>query len=60
MGDSLEISPLAIVLAVSVGGTLFGFLGMLLSVPVVAIVKAVLTEYISEYEKKKKSKQEQV
>jgi predicted PurR-regulated permease PerM len=54
MGDSLKISPLAIVLAVSVGGTLFGFLGMLLSVPVVAIIRAIVMEYIDEYEVKKK------
>lgn len=54
MSDNLEISPLAIVLAVSVGGTLFGFLGMLLSVPVIAILRAVCMEYIDEKEAKKK------
>lgn len=60
MGGSLEISPLLIVLAVSVGGTLFGFLGMLLSVPVVAIVRAIGVEYIEEYEEKKKQSGEQI
>lgn len=59
MGNSLEISPLAIVLAVSVGGTLFGFLGMLLSVPVVAIVRAIGTEYLDEYEAKKKQSEQE-
>lgn len=54
MGESLEISPLLIVLAVSVGGTLFGFLGMLLSVPVVAIVRTIAMEYLEEYEAKKR------
>lgn len=53
MGDSLEISPLLIILAVTVGGTLFGFVGMLLSVPVAAILKAVAEEYLEEYEQKK-------
>lgn len=55
MGESLEISPLLIVLAVSVGGTLFGFIGMLLSVPVVAIVRAIAMEYLEAYEHKKKT-----
>ncbi len=55
MGVSLEISPLLIVLAVSVGGTLFGFIGMLLSVPVVAIARTVAMEYLEEYEEKKKA-----
>lgn len=58
MGESLEISPLMIVLAVSVGGTLFGFIGMLLSVPVVAIARAVAMEYLEECEEKKRAKSE--
>lgn len=45
-GDRLEIRPLTIIIAVSVGGTLFGFAGMLISVPVVAIFRAILTELI--------------
>lgn len=59
MGESLEISPLLIVLAVSVGGTLFGFIGMLLSVPVVAIVRAIAMEYLEEYEEKKKTAEQE-
>lgn len=42
----LEIRPLAIIVAVSVGGALFGFAGMLISVPVVAIVRAIVTELL--------------
>lgn len=53
MGESLEISPLLIILAVSVGGTLFGFIGMLLSVPIAAIARAIAMEYLEEYEDKK-------
>ena len=46
MGTRLEISPLTIIIAVSVGGTLFGFVGMLISVPVVAIMRAVISELL--------------
>ncbi len=45
-GDRLEIRPLAIIIAVSVGGSLFGFVGMLISVPVVAILKAIIVEFL--------------
>lgn len=45
-GDRLEIRPLTIIIAVSVGGSLFGFAGMLISVPVVAIIRAILSELI--------------
>lgn len=47
-GDRLEIRPLTIIIAVSVGGSLFGLAGMLISVPVVAILRAILTELIDE------------
>ena len=44
--DRLEVRPLAVIIAVSVGGSLFGFVGMLISVPVVAILKAILSEIL--------------
>lgn len=47
MGSKLDIRPLVVIIAVSVGGTLFGFVGMLISVPVVAILRAVGSEFIS-------------
>lgn len=48
MGDSLELRPLWIVIAVSVGGSLFGFMGMLLSVPALAVIRAIVGEYLDE------------
>ena len=48
MGERLEIRPLTIIIAVSVGGTLFGFAGMVLSVPIVAILRTILSEMIDE------------
>ncbi|MDD6485164.1 MAG: AI-2E family transporter [Clostridiales bacterium] len=53
MGDSLEIRPITIIFGVTVGGTLFGFLGMLLSVPVLAVIKSVLSAQIQTIERKK-------
>ena len=51
MGDRLEIRPLTIIVAVSVGGTLFGFVGMIISVPVVAVLKLIFADYLQVREK---------
>ncbi len=54
MGNSLEIRPLWIIFAVTVGGALFGFMGMLFSVPVLAIIRAIMSDYFTAREMKKK------
>ena len=52
-GNSLEISPLLIIFAVTVGGAYFGVLGMFLAVPVAAVLKIVVNDYL-EFKIKKK------
>ena len=59
MGDSLEIRPIWVIFAVSVGGALFGFVGMLISVPVIAIIRVLLSDYITAREKKREAKREE-
>ena len=46
VGKSLEISPLLVLFAVTFGGAYFGMLGMFLAVPVVAVVKILIDDYI--------------
>lgn len=46
LGNSLHISPILVIFSVSVGGAYFGVLGMFLAVPIVAIVKIMLLDYI--------------
>jgi predicted PurR-regulated permease PerM len=46
---SVHMHPLTVLLAVLIGGKLFGILGMLLSVPVVGFVKVVAHEGILNY-----------
>lgn len=53
LGNSLDISPIWIILAVVLGGALMGPVGMFIGVPVLATIKMFLTEYINhKYEKK--------
>ena len=58
MGDSLEIRPFWIIFAISVGGSLFGFVGMLISVPIFAIIRIVLSDYISTRERRIKAEEQ--
>ena len=53
MGHKMEISPLLTVVSVVVGGNLFGFVGMLLSVPIAAILKVVCGEAVKWAENRK-------
>lgn len=57
LGNSLEISPLWIILAVVIGGMLMGPLGMFVGVPVFATIKMFCTEYIDKRYARKYGKQ---
>lgn len=46
IGDSLKISPLLVIFGVTVGGAYFGVWGMFLAVPIIAVLKLVITDYI--------------
>ena len=53
LGNSLDVSPLWIILAVIVGGALMGPLGMFIGVPIFATVKMFCQEFIDwKYRKK--------
>lgn len=53
MGDKLEVRPIWIIFAVTVGGGLFGVAGMLLSVPAMMVIRMLLSELISNIEEKR-------
>jgi len=54
MGGSFSLSPLLIIISVTVGMAYGGILGMLVAIPIVALLKDVLDSYIEYLEKKKK------
>lgn len=59
VGQSLKMSPLLVLLAVTIGGAYFGIIGMFLSVPIVAIIKIIIGDYVNlrlERNKKKAEK----
>ena len=59
VGQSLKVSPLLVIFAITVGGAYFGMLGMFLAVPVSAVVRILVEDYVdfklAEKIKKKKT-----
>ena len=46
IGSSLEISPILIIFSITVIGSYFGIMGMFLAVPIVAIIKLLINDFI--------------
>ena len=53
LGTSLDLSPILVIFAVTVGGAYFGVLGMFLGVPVCALLKIILIDVIDNVNKEK-------
>lgn len=51
--NKLDISPLLVIFAVTIGGAYFGVIGMFLGVPVAVLIKTVLEDYIKSKQKVK-------
>lgn len=52
IGDVLDMRPLWVIFSVTIGGGLFGFVGMLLSTPVVMVIQMILKDVLLLKEKK--------
>ena len=52
MNNILDIRPLWVIVAVTVFGKLFGVIGMLISVPVLVVIKMMAKEFIRNKEQK--------
>ena len=60
LGNSLKISPLIIISAVTIGGAYFGVTGMFLAVPIAAALKIIIMDYIDYRISKKKEQKENI
>ncbi|MCL2571185.1 MAG: AI-2E family transporter [Defluviitaleaceae bacterium] len=58
MGGSFSLSPLLVIISVTVGGAYGGMLGMLVAIPIVAVLKDILDGYIQHREARKLEAQE--
>lgn len=48
VGDCVKLHPVVVLLAILIGGNLFGLLGMLLAVPIAAFIRLLLARYVPE------------
>lgn len=48
LGNSLKISPILVIFSVTFFGAYFGVLGMFLAVPIIALLKVIILDYIDE------------
>ena len=46
VGNQLKVSPILVMLAITIGGAYFGIIGMFLAVPVAAVLKIIIEDYI--------------
>jgi predicted PurR-regulated permease PerM len=51
VGDRIGLHPVAVIFAVLAGGQLFGFVGVLLALPVAAVIAVILGYLHDEYKK---------
>ena len=53
IGDRIGLHPIAVIFAVLAGGTLFGFFGVLLALPVASVIMVLLRFLNSRYHSSK-------
>jgi len=54
MSGSFSLSPLLVIISVTVGGAVAGIFGMLISIPIVAVLKDIYDNITAYYERKKR------
>ena len=55
VGNALKLSPILVISSVTIGGAYFNVLGMFLAVPVVAVIKLLVNDYLDyRIEKRRK------
>ena len=59
LGNSLHLSPILVIFSVTLLGSYFGILGMFLAVPIAAMIKILLLDFINEKETEKEKANKQ-
>lgn len=50
MSGSFSLSPLLVIISITIGGAISGILGMIMAIPIVAVIKDMFDEIIAYYE----------
>ena len=57
VGQTVGLRPIYVLLGITIGGGFYGFWGIFLGVPVIAVIQMLITDYIAYREKKKTTEQ---
>lgn len=60
IGSSLEVSPLLVIFAITIGGAYFGIIGMFLAVPIAVVIKTVLEDYVDAKNKQRDEEEKKI
>jgi len=55
MGGSFSLSPLLIIISITIGGAMAGIFGMIAAIPIMAVLKDLIDSYVNYREKKKET-----
>ena len=58
MGGSFSLSPLLIIISITIGGYISGVFGMIAAIPIIAVLKDIFDNIVTYYEGKKKKEME--
>ena len=56
MGGSFKLSPILVIISITVGGAFAGIIGMIAAIPIVAVMKDILEDILLYYERQKIAK----
>jgi predicted PurR-regulated permease PerM len=56
VSDHVGLRPFWIIVSITIGGSLFGAIGMIISVPVVSVLLKLIEEHVDNYQLKKLAK----
>jgi len=56
MGGSFKLSPLLIIISITVGGAIAGIFGMIIAIPIIKVLAGVFEDIIKNFEQQKLKK----
>ena len=59
LGNSLNVSPILVIFSTTLGGAYFGVLGMFLGVPIAALIKIFVLDFVNQRNEVKVQKLEE-
>jgi predicted PurR-regulated permease PerM len=60
LGNSMKISPLLVIIGITIGNFFYGVIGMIMAIPIVTVLQNIITDILNYYEARKERIDEEV